>query len=66
MLYCQWHAFMFSTQEDGSKEADRQINERSISLQGRMLGEPVYLELPKERQERILSEGNFANSDNQS
>lgn len=27
---------------------------------------PVYLELPKERQERILSEGNFANSDNQS
>lgn len=27
---------------------------------------PVYLELPKERQERILSEGNFANSDNES
>lgn len=57
---------MFSTQEDGSEETDRQINERSVSLQGRMLGDPVYLELPKERQERILSEGNFANSDNQS
>lgn len=57
---------MFSTQEDGSEETDRQINERSVSLQGRMLGDPVYLELPKERQERILSEGNFANSYNQS
>lgn len=57
---------MFSTQDDGSEETDRQINERSVSLQGRMLGDPVYLELPKERQERILSEGNFANSYNQS